>query len=111
MNLAAKILTGMLVLALAGCFGTSPAAPDPVISYQTKVIDTSCASMKVITVTRDRLTDASAKAIIEQINASAATPKKALSDGIAATNQDWLTPETTQEILSHDRTYAANCKK
>ena len=111
MNLAAKILVGMLTLVLAGCFGTAQTVPDPVISYQTKVVDTSCASMKVITVTRDRLTDASAKLIIDQINASQASPKKALVDGITATNQDWLTPETTQEILAHDRTYAANCKK
>lgn len=117
MNSMKNIVGSLLALAiLAGC-ATEP-APDsaPIVSYKPKVIDTACNWTKLITVTdRRKFTDAAAKVIIDQANADIKagllTPQAILFKAIVATDQDWLTPVTSKEVLAHDDAYTANCKK
>jgi hypothetical protein len=108
-------LASCVAFLLAGCAVQPPAvAPDPVVTYKTRVIDTACDWASVITVTKDTLTEQKSAAILAVIAASAQqktlTSKQILVSAIAQTQQDWLTDPTAKMIQSHDAAWLAKCK-
>lgn len=114
-NTVGKFLVVLGLLALAGCQTASPAAPEPVPVFKPKVIDSACSWTQVITVTKDRLTDAAASTIIAQLDADLKAaqlpPKQILTKAVRATGQDFLTPETARQVKGHDDAWVQNCKK
>lgn len=65
-----------VLLVMAGC-QTVPPAPDPVVTYKTKVVDTGCNWTKIITVSKqDVLTDETAAEILAHDKAYTTNCKK-----------------------------------
>lgn len=116
-NSLGKYIAVWLAFLLSSCAFDQPpaAAPDPVISYKTRVIDTACDWTGVITVTKDTLTEAKSAAILSSISQSMEqkklTSKQILVSAIAQTQQDWLVDPTAKMIQSHDVAWLAKCGK